>query len=171
MTQTTIVVDDKIVLVGGVACHLPDLDISSFRNIGAQHDDIRAVQFDTASGQGHVEYCEVITNEATRPNIKPGNWLIDQATFERKFGWVLPLHEKQVAANAAKEAEDLKAALEIQANMPMIGSQATSDDALQKAMMAELMALKEANESLKRQVETHTATFQALGEIDLAKPQ
>ena len=171
MTQITIIVDDKTVLVGGVPCVLSDLDMGKFRDLGAVYDNIHAVQFDTVKGQGHIEYCDVITDEPARPNIKPSNWLIDRATFERKFGWVLPLHEKQVAANAAQEAEDLKAALEIQANMPMIGSQATSDDALQKAMMAELMALKEANESLKRQVETHTATFQALGEIDLAKPQ
>ena len=171
MTQITIVVDDKMILVGGVACHLPDLDISSFRNIGAQHDNIRAVQFNTTSNDGHIEYCDVITDEPTRPNIKPGNWLIDRATFERKFGWVLPLHEKQVAANTAKEAADLKAALEIQANMPASGGQATMDDAIQKAMMAELMALKDANETMQKQIAAHTQTFQALGDIDLAKPQ
>lgn len=168
--QITIIVDDKTVYVDGVSVALPNLDWSKFRDLGAAHDDIHAVQFNLDKGQGQIEYCEVMTGEAARPNIKPPNWPIDAATFEKKFGWVLPLYEAQIAANVAQADAGIKAAQDAHAAAPQAGPGAAHDTAMQAAMMAELMALKEANATLQRQVESHTATFQALGEIDLAKP-
>ena len=111
-----------------------------------------------------------MTLEAARPNLKPDNWPIDAATFDKKFGFVLPLYDAQCAINAAQAEADAKAALDGAASAPQAAPVQGVDPAIQAAMMAELMALKEANDTLKKQVETHTATFQALGEIDLAKP-
>ena len=108
MTQITILVDDKTVIVAGRAVVLPNLDWSAF-NGPSVHDKVHAVQFDSERGQGHVEYCDVVTEPATRPNHKPHNWLIDAATFEKLFGWVLPAYAEQCAADdaalAAAEAE------------------------------------------------------------------
>ena len=108
MTQITIIVDDKTVIVGGRAVVLPSLDWSAFKGQSV-NDKIHAVQFDSERGHGHVEYCDVVTEPATRPNQKPHNWLIDAATFDKTFGWVMPLYAEQCAADdaasAAAEAE------------------------------------------------------------------
>ena len=74
--QITIVVPDKTVIVGGVACNLPNLDVAAFQGAAA-YDQIHAVQYNTESGQGHIEYCTVTTTETARPNLKPDNWAID----------------------------------------------------------------------------------------------
>ena len=83
---------------------------------------------------------------------------------------MLPLYTAQCAINEAQAEADAKAALEGAAAAPQAAPVQGADPAIQAAMMAELMALKEANSTLQKQVETHAATFQALGEIDLAKP-
>ena len=67
----------------------------------------------------------------------------------------------------AQEIANLKAAPAV----TPVGHNAPTDTRLQDAMMAELMALKAANEAMQKQIAAHTATFQALGDIDLAKPQ
>ena len=103
MAQITIIVDDKTVIVGGRAVVLPDLDWSKFNGADV-HDKIHAVQFDSERGAGHVEYCDVVTEPATRPNHKPHNWLIDAATFEKLFSWVLPSYAEQCAKEDAAQA-------------------------------------------------------------------
>lgn len=168
MTQIAVIVDDKMIIVDGVAIHCPRLDMTRLRDLGAAYDDVHAVQFDTKRGQGHIEYCDVVTDEAARPNIKPGNWQIDATTFENKFGWILPLYQKQAAADAAKAQAD---ALNVQATAALVPILSGGHDpAIQDAMLAELMALKAANETMQKQIAAHTQTFQALGDIDLAKP-
>ena len=103
MSQITIIVDDKTVIVAGRAVMLPSLDWSAF-NGPSVHDKVHAVQFDSDRGHGHVEYCDVVTEPATRPNHKPHNWLIDAATFEKTFGWVLSAYADQCAADDAAQA-------------------------------------------------------------------
>ena len=83
---------------------LPDIDWSKFNGADV-HDKIHAVQFDSERGAGHVEYCDVVTEPATRPNHKPHNWLIDAATFEKLFAWVLPAYAEQCAKDDAAQAQ------------------------------------------------------------------
>lgn len=111
--QITIVVDDKLVLVDRKPLHLPDLDWAVFDLDPANpDDDVQAVQFDTHTGTGHVEFKTRITKQANRPNNRPPDWLIGQAEFDQYFAFVVPAYEDrraQIEAEAA-EAENRAAA-------------------------------------------------------------
>ena len=142
MTQITIIVDDKTVIIAGRAAMLPALDWSAF-NGPSVHDKIHAVHFDSDRGHGHVEYCDVVTEPATRPNHKPHNWLIDAATFEKAFGWVLPLYAEQCAADdAAAQAQQAQAEKQMQERIanPALASSPTVDSADMADMRARLAA-------------------------------
>lgn len=102
-----IVVDDKIVSIDRTVIEMPELDWSKFDgDPSSPWDDIAAVQFDTERGQGHIEYRDVMTAQATRDNMRPPDWKINQAQFEAMFGWVISLH---AARKAEMEAERAKA--------------------------------------------------------------
>lgn len=107
--QITIITEDKTVYVDGFAVVLPDLDWAKFNgDPQSPWDDIRAVQFNTDRGQGHVEYKTLATSQAARPDIAPPNWLINGQDFSDKFAWVLPAYEAgkaQAEAQRAREAE------------------------------------------------------------------
>ena len=142
MTQITIIVDDKMVIVGGRAAMLPALDWSAF-NGQRVHDKIHAVQFDSDRGHGHVEYCDVVTEPATRPNHKPHNWLIDALTFEKLFGWVLSAYAEQCASDdAAAQAQQAQAEKQMQERIanPVLASSPTVDSADMADMRARLAA-------------------------------
>ena len=65
--QITIVVEDKTVICDGVAVPLPDVDWSVFDgDPSTKWDDVAAVQFNTDTGQGHVEYRTIITSSPMR---------------------------------------------------------------------------------------------------------
>jgi hypothetical protein len=98
-----IVVDDKLVSVDRCVMPMPELDWTAFDgDPSTPWDDIAAVQHDSDRGQGHVEYREIVTDQATRHNMRPPDWNINQSQFDELFGWVLPLH---AARKAEMEAE------------------------------------------------------------------
>lgn len=108
--QITIVVDDKLVLIDRKPMELPELDWSVFDMDPANpDDDVSAVQFNTDSGTGHVEFKTRQTKQVNRPNNRPPDWHISAADFEKYFGFVVPAYEakaKKVKAEiAAYEAE------------------------------------------------------------------
>lgn len=108
--QITIVVDDKLVLVDRKPLELPELDWSVFdMDPNDPNDDVSAVQFDTDAGQGHVEFKTRLTKQVTRPNVRPPDWRITAAEFEKHFGFVIPAYEAKAktvkAEQAAREAE------------------------------------------------------------------
>ena len=151
--QITIIVPDKTVYCDGLAIEMPDLDWSTFDGDPATPwDDIHAVQFNATAGQGHVEYKEILTHQAARPNIKPPSWGISMLDFEANFAWVLPAfaaRKAQIEAeNAAREAAE-RAAAEAQAAAPAFSAEpgewsapsASSEDL--EALKAEIAALKE----------------------------
>ena len=108
--QITIVVDDRLVLVDRKPLELPELDWCVFDMDPANpDDDVSAVQFNTDSGTGHVEFKTRQTKQSTRPNIRPPDWHIGAAEFEKHFAFVLPVYEAKMqkvkAEQAAREAE------------------------------------------------------------------
>ena len=108
--QITIVVDDKLVLIDRKPMELPELDWSVFdMDPSNPDDDVSAVQFNTDSGTGHVEFKTRQTKQVNRPNNRPPDWHISAADFEKYFGFVVPAYEakaKKVKAEiAAYEAE------------------------------------------------------------------
>jgi len=108
--QITIVVDDRTVLVDRKPLELPELDWSVFDlDPNDPNDDVSAVQFDTNSGQGHVEFKTRLTKQSNRPNVRPPDWHISSAEFEKHFAFVLPAYEAKMqkvkAEMAAREAE------------------------------------------------------------------
>lgn len=107
--QITIVVDDRLVLVDRKPLEL-DLDWSVFDlDPHDPNDDVSAVQFDTDVGQGHVEFKTRFTKQSNRPNVRPPDWHIGAAEFEKHFSFVLPVYEAKMkkvkAEQAAREAE------------------------------------------------------------------
>lgn len=105
--QITIITEDKTVYVDGFAVQLPDLDWAKFSgDPQSPWDDVRAVQFNTDRGQGHVEYKTLGTKQAARPDIAPPNWLIGPADFEANFAWVMPAYAEGKASIEAQRARD-----------------------------------------------------------------
>ena len=103
--QITIITDDKTVIVDGFPVALPGLDWSRFNgDPNTPWDDIRAVQFNSDRGQGHVEYKTIMTKQAARPDITPPNLLIGRAEFEQSFAWLLPAYEEAKARIEAQRA-------------------------------------------------------------------
>lgn len=143
--QITIVVDDRLVLVDRKPLEL-DLDWSVF-DMDPQdpNDDVSAVQFDTEAGQGHVEFKTRLTKQSNRPNVRPPDWHINAADFEKHFAFVLPIYEakakKVKAEQAAREAE-LAASANDPAPAPVVDAvsreeaQRMADEAAAKAVAA-----------------------------------
>ncbi len=120
--QIAIVVDDKLVLVNSKPLELSELDWSVFdMDPNDPNDDVAAVQFDTDTGMGHVEFKTRLTKQLNRPNNRPPDWFISAADFEKHFGFVLPAYEAKLkklqAELAAKEAQR-EATREARANDP-----------------------------------------------------
>lgn len=145
--QITIIVSDKLVIVGGVAVHLPNLDWSSFDgDPSTPWDDIQAVQYSSDDRQGHVEYRTITTQPATRPNIRPGDRMITAAEFNSEFAWVLEAYaaeKSRLEAEAARRAQEAPVAIEGQAAHAPDHSEALA------AIQAKLAALEAQNAELK----------------------
>lgn len=146
MTQITIIVEDKTVVVDGVAALLPDLDVSKFTgDPTSPWDDIHAVQFNTKTGQGWVEYCVVATGQISRPDMKPPDWGIGKKDFDAMFGWVMPLYEAQITALKAEQEAAEKARMEAAkraAEAPAQVAREGMDVGIDQAMLAEFTAMK-----------------------------
>jgi len=115
MTQIiTINVPDQTVYADGTGIRLPNLDWSRFDgDPSTPWDDVNFVEFNPETGQGYIEYREIVTHPFSRPNIKPGNKLISKADFEADYGWVLPVFFEEKArleAEAALRAAEIEAA-------------------------------------------------------------
>lgn len=116
--QITIVVDDKLVLVNRKPLELPELDWSVFDMDPANpDDDVAAVQFDADTGMGHVEFKTRLTKQLNRPNVRPPDWMINAAEFEKHFGFVIPAYEAKAKKIKAEQAAR-EAAREARANDP-----------------------------------------------------
>lgn len=151
--QITIVVDDKLVLVNRKPLELPDLDWSAFdMDPGNPDDDISAVQFNSVTGMGHVEFKTRTTKQLNRPNNRPPDWHISAADFEKHFGFVLPAYEAKLkvvmAEDAAREAAR-KAANEQAANNPQPTVTELPVDLVTKDE-AQAMAERAANEAVAK---------------------
>ena len=168
--QITIVVEDKIVICDGVAVPLPDVDWSVFDgDPSTKWDDVAAVQFDTGSGQGHVEYRTIVTDNPVRPNIRPGDMPIDRAAFDGAYGWILEPYTAARDAQVRREREAAEAAKR--------ASIAASDQALKTyregkggvpldaAAVEDVDALKSKLAELERQVSAQQESFRRLDQI------
>ena len=181
--QITIVVDDKKVVCDGVAVTMPDIDWAVFDgDPKTPWDDVACVQYNTKTGQGHIEYRTIVTAGHARPNIRPGDKPIDAAEFERVYGWIIPAYvearEKAKAAEkaemeaklkatseasdkalaeyrAAKRAKVLRDGVEVEA--------AAADDV--EALKAKIADLESKSAALENQVSSHHAAFKKLDEI------
>ena len=168
--QMTIVVEDKTVICDGVAVPLPDVDWSVFDgDPSTKWDDVAAVQYNTDSKQGHVEYRTIVTGNAMRPNIRPGDMPIDEAYFNAAFGWILEpytqardeqVRREREAAEAAKRAsvkasaDALETYRATKGGVPVEATPLEDVDAL-KAKLAEL----------ERQVSAQQESFRRLDQI------
>ena len=162
--QITIVVDDKTVYCGGVAVQIDGLDWAKFNGDPASPwDDIAAVQFNTASSQGHVEYREIETRQAMRPNIKPPDMRIGADEFNEDFAWVLPYYQDAVAiqkAEADRRAEQEAVQSAAFAAQPQQTASVSSVDI--DALRAQLAAQKAENERLAALSESTAAKLDAI---------
>lgn len=110
--QITIIVSDQLVACDNIPVHLPGLDWAKFdMDPNDPNDNVSAVQFNTSTGQGHVEFETQITKQSNRPNKRPPDWHIGQAEFDANFAWVLPHYtaEKsklEEAAALARQQEE-----------------------------------------------------------------
>ena len=168
--QITIVVEDKTVICDGVAVPLPDVDWSAFDgDPSTKWDDVAAVQYNTTSKQGHVEYRTIVTSNAMRPNIRPGDMPIDRATFESAYGWILEPYTVARDAQVRREREAAEAAKR--------ASIAASEQALrtyregkggavvEAAAVEDVDALKAKLAELERQVSAQQESFRRLDQI------
>lgn len=181
--QITIVVEDKTVICDGFAVVMPDIDWAVFDgDPKTPWDDVAAVQYNTKSGQGHIEYRTIVTDGHTRPNIRPGDKPIDAAEWMRSYEWVIPAYvearEKAKAAEkaameaalkatsqasdkalaeyrATKRAKVLRDGVEVEA--------AAADDV--EALKAKLAELESKSEALEGKVSSHHKAFEALDKI------
>ncbi|MBK8467841.1 MAG: hypothetical protein IPL32_18675 [Chloracidobacterium sp.] len=180
--QITIVVEDKTVICDGVAVPLPDVDWSVFDgDPSTKWDDVAAVQYNTDSKQGHVEYRTIVTSNAMRPNIRPGDMPIDEAHFNAAFGWILEpytqardeqVRREREAAEAAKRASvkaeaDRRAAIE-KASLPRDESEGPLEPVASKAeledLQKQLAALSASNALLSQRIAANEeAAIKTLG--------
>lgn len=110
--KVRIVVDDKLVIVDGRSAVFPDADWTRFEGSpDTPYDNVSAVWYDSEAGQGHVEFYEVVTKQASRPNIKPPDLMISTEDFQRDYSWVLePFYAARGRIEAAEEADRAKKA-------------------------------------------------------------
>lgn len=150
-----IIVADQIVLCDDAIVHLPNLDwghVCFTGDPGTVLDDVWAVQFDTETGQGWIEYKMLQTRQAMRPNVKPPDCPITQKEFDDLFGWVMPEYAKGLAAQQERLAREAEAS-RIEAERAALESQAsrTSADlaaAQDSGTAQEIEALKAQNKEL-----------------------
>ena len=168
--QITIVVEDKTVICDGVAVPLPDVDWSVFDgDPSTKWDDIAAVQYNTDSKQGHVEYRTIVTGNAMRPNIRPGDMPIDEAHFTAAFGWILEpygiardeqVRREREAAEAAKRASVKASADALETYRATKGGVP-----VEAAPLEDVDALKAKLAELERQVSAQQESFRRLDQI------
>ena len=168
--QITIVVEDKTVICDGVAVPLPDVDWSVFDgDPSTKWDDIAAVQYNTKSKQGHVEYRIIVTSAAMRPNIRPGDMPIDEAQFNAAFGWILEpytaarddqVRRERDAAEAAK-----RASVKASADALETYRAAKGGVPVEAAPLEDVDELKAKLAELERQVSAQQESFRRLDQI------
>ena len=168
--QITIVVEDKTVICDGVAVPLPDVDWSVFDgDPSTKWDDVAAVQFDTGAGQGHVEYRTIITANAMRPNIRPGDMPIDRATFEATYGWILEPYTVARDAQVRREREAAEAAkrASVKASADALETYRATKGGVpvEAAPLEDVDALKAKLAELERQVSAQQESFRRLDQI------
>lgn len=156
--KIAIIVDDRTIVVDGVACEVElNWQAECFTgDPGTVLDDVHAVQFDTDAGQGHVEYRTVRTKQLTRPNNVPPNWAISALEFEQLFGWVLPHYREALEKRKAQEEAARAAAREAAANAPERPAPAPPED---------VSALKAELEQLRGIVDAHRSTFERINAV------
>ena len=168
--QITIVVEDKTVICDGVAVPLPDVDWSVFDgDPSTKWDDIAAVQYNTDSKQGHVEYRTIVTSNAMRPNIRPGDMPIDEAHFNGAFGWILEPYTQARDAQVRREREAAEAAKQasVKASAAALETyRATKGGvAVEAAPLEDVDELKAKLAELERQVSAQQESFRRLDQI------
>lgn len=159
--QITIVVGDKTVICDGVGVVLPAVDWSVFDgDPTTRWDDIAAVQFNTDSGQGHIEYRTIVTDHPARPNIRPGDMPISADDFQQRFAWILDPYKVEASKQrAAAEAVRAKSeAARQQAEADRETSRRAEIDAATSDMREKLAALE-------AQTAQHRAVFEKLNEV------
>ena len=168
--QITIVVEDKIVICGNVAVSLPDADWSVFDgDPSTKWDDVAAVQFNTDTGQGHVEYRTIITSSPMRPNIRPGDMPIDAAHFEANYAWILQPYAIAREAQEKREREAAeaakRAALEASENAVAAYRASKAGVPVEAAPLEDVDTLKAELEKLRKQVDAQQESFRRLDQI------
>ena len=174
--QITIVTDDKIVLCGGAPVELPNLDWAKFEcDPATPYDDIAAVQFNTDSGQGHIEYKTVVTKQAHRPNMRPPDCTISASDFERDFAWVLPFYTARKAdieaerAAAEKASQEARAAAEAKYAEERAARTTYYSADLEAVplddVLAKITAIEAENAALKARVASHDAAFDNIANV------
>lgn len=149
--QITIVVDDQLVLIDRKPIQLPDLDWSVFDMDPANpDDDVQAVQFDTNTGTGHVEFKTRITKQANRPNNRPPDWLIGQAEFDEHFAFVIPAYEAKRDQLEAEQAEKERLEAARKAEAANISPEPVIPEGLITREEAEALAQKAAQEAIAK---------------------
>ncbi len=168
--QITIVVEDKTVICDGVAVPLPDVDWSVFDgDPSTKWDDVAAVQYNTDSKQGHVEYRTIVTSNAMRPNIRPGDMPIDEAYFNAAFGWILEPYTQARDEQVRREREAAEAAkrASVKASADALETYRASKGGVvvEAAPLEDVDALKAKLAELERQVSAQQESFRRLDQI------
>lgn len=168
--QITIVVEDKTVICDGVAVPLPDVDWSAFDgDPSTKWDDVAAVQYNTDSRQGHVEYRTIVTGNAMRPNIRPGDMPIDAAYFEATFAWILQPYAIAREAQEKREREVAEKAKQaaVEASQAAVSAYRASKGGVpvEAAPLEDVDELKAKLAELERQVSAQQESFRRLDQI------
>ncbi len=168
--QITIVVEDKTVICDGVAVPLPDVDWSVFDgDPSTKWDDIAAVQYNTDSKQGHVEYRTIVTGNAMRPNIRPGDMPIDEAYFNAAFGWILEPYTQARDEQVRREREAAEAAkrASVKASADALETYRATKGGVpvEAAPLEDVDELKAKLAELERQVSAQQESFRRLDQI------
>ena len=168
--QITIVVEDRIVICDDVAVSLPDADWSVFDgDPDSKWDDVAAVQFNTETGKGHVEYRTITTSSPMRPNIRPGDMPIDAAYFEATFAWILQPYAIAREAQEKREREVAEKAKQaaVEASQAAVSAYRASKGGVpvEAAPLEDVDALKAEMETLRKQVEAQQESFRRLDQI------
>ncbi len=143
--RVSIIVDDRRVIVDGMATYLMDFDWQPF-------SDVHAVQADIAKDRAEIEFKTIDPDgDGPLPAYKPPNEIVRATAFAERFGSIL-----EAFAVAPKGAVSQPS--QHPANAP-----APSADI--SALEARLAELEARNAELQRMVGAHNEAFQQLDKI------
>lgn len=150
--KVTIVAEDNLVLIDGRAVKVMGMVLLP------ELPEIHAVQYDTDTGRGELEYKTVdIDGDGPIPSYKPQNDRIDAAQFQAWYSVILEQAKAALVEADAQEAEQVILRAKMLASEDQVKAAAASEVEDLKAMLATLAETVKAQDTLLKNMLTEAA--------------